>query len=228
MNDKVERGESEHSHRLQRFGVVALLVFSITALAIAPTLMPESYSPLSLSISESAAQGVKGAWLARTAFLFYGFAVLWLARLNSTRWGRLGTALFGVFGVAMTAVAAYSHRPWIAGAPTDMFEDLLHTVAATGMGMAFAFGVIAVAFRRKSPRIALRLYDFTAVGVSFVFPMIMMNGAAIAGLLQRIMFLIAYLWYAAEALRNSPAEATDDRAAGLEGEPVQTLEVIGA
>lgn len=207
--------ERNDGSRMQRFGVLALLALSVAALAIAPALMPESYSPISLSISESAAQGVEGAWLARTGFLLYGFAVLWLARLNRLRWGRHGTALFGVFGVAMTAVAAYSHKPWFAGAPTDLFEDLLHTVAATGMGMAFAFGVIAVALRRTSAPLGTRLFDFVAVGVSFVFPMIMMNGAVAAGLLQRMMFLIGYLWYAAEAVRISPF---DRRAAGLANE----------
>lgn len=44
------------------------------------------------------------------------------------------------FGALMTAAAASSQRPWHTIAKYDRTEDLLHSVAATGMGFATAHG----------------------------------------------------------------------------------------
>jgi hypothetical protein len=56
--------------------VLSCLTVSALALAVAPMLMPESYSWVVHTTSESAAQGVNGAWLARLGFVAFGFAVL--------------------------------------------------------------------------------------------------------------------------------------------------------
>ena len=76
--------------------VIAVLVASAACVAIAPTLMPDSYSVLEHSVSESGAQGVPGAWLARTGFLLLGLAVLLEAQVVGTRWGPWGRGLFGI------------------------------------------------------------------------------------------------------------------------------------
>jgi hypothetical protein len=55
--------------REEKPAVIVLLLAAMAALALAPLLMPDSYSVLGHSVSESAAQGVDGAWLARLAFL---------------------------------------------------------------------------------------------------------------------------------------------------------------
>jgi hypothetical protein len=39
-------------------------------------------------------------------------------------------------------MAAFSHRPWLPHVQFDRFEDLLHSASATGVGLAFAGGVI--------------------------------------------------------------------------------------
>ena len=102
---------------------------------------------LANTVSESAGQGVDGAWLARTGCLLFGFAVLTTA--VTTLWwsvaARVAHAAFGVFGIA---VAAYAGRPADPAAAFVASEDLLHSVAATAMGFAFAAGVVLVAARR--------------------------------------------------------------------------------
>jgi TRAP-type C4-dicarboxylate transport system permease small subunit len=55
---------------------IAGLVASALALALAPLLLPTSYSWVAHTTSESAAQGVPGSWLARVGFLVFGAAVL--------------------------------------------------------------------------------------------------------------------------------------------------------
>ncbi|MFN0299590.1 MAG: DUF998 domain-containing protein [Burkholderiales bacterium] len=130
-------------------GVVLLLAASATCLLTAPLSMPDSYSWLTNAISESAAQGLQSAWIARLGFVLFGCGVLWLAGSLKMVWAR-GTYWVRIaFGVCMVGTAAFSHKPWLANVPFDPFEDLLHSVTATGMGFAFSFGVVARLLQRK-------------------------------------------------------------------------------
>ena len=179
---------------------MACLGGSALGLALAPLLMPDSYSWVSHTTSESAAQGVSGAWLARLGFLMFGLAVLWLTAFSGARWGRWGTFFHGMFGVLMTATAAFSHRPFTPGIMFDRTEDLLHSVTATAMGFAFAAGVVAVMVHRPGRLTSRRALDVAALVASVIIPLGMAAWSGSAGLLQRSMFLVAYLWYATEAL----------------------------
>lgn len=187
---------------------LALLVASFVAVAIAPTLMPESYSWVEHSISESAAQGVEGAWLARLGLLLFGFAVLILVSIAGAAWGIWGRLTHGVYGVSIIAAAAFAHRPW-EDVPFDAFEDFLHSAASFGVGMSFAIGVLIVSFRRGPNAGLIRAIDVVAIAASVVIPLVMFNVADGGGAVQRLMFLIAYLWYGLEAVRFARAEETE-------------------
>jgi hypothetical membrane protein len=188
--------------------VLLVLAVSAVSLALAPALMPDSYSWTSHTTSESGAQGVDGAWLARLGFLLLGLAVIWLAVLSRPRWGRWGTALHLTFGAFMTATAAFSTRPWEEGAGFDRTEDHLHSIASTIVGLSFAFGVLAVGLKRDTARLPTRAFDLVAIAVAGVLlPIGMTIWAEADGVLQRAIFLIAYAWYATEALRLSEPEA---------------------
>jgi len=181
-------------------GVVVLLAGSLVALLLAPTLMPEPYSWLTHTTSESAAQGLEGAWLARLGFLLLGLAVLWLAIAAAKEWARGAVWMHLAFGVFMLSTAAFSHRPFIEGVPFDPVEDLLHSIAATGMGFAFSFGVLARFFQRHPKNSFAGMLDLVAVAASVVLPLLMAAQPAWTGLFQRLMFLVAYIWYGLEAL----------------------------
>jgi hypothetical protein len=181
---------------------------SALALALAPLLMPDSYSWVSHTTSESAAQGVSGAWLARLGFLVFGLAVLWLAAFAGARWGRWDRLFHGMFGVLMAATAAFSHRPFEPGIMFDRTEDLLHSVTATAMGFAFAIGVVAVMVSRPGRLTSRHALDAAALVASVVIPLSMVAWSRNAGLLQRSMFLVAYLWYGTEALDTTGRRST--------------------
>ncbi len=189
--------------------MLLLLALSAALLAAAPVALPPAYSWIVHTTSESAAQGLQGAWIARLGFQLFGFAVLWLASLNRDRWGRWGSVLLGCFGVMMLATAAFSHRPWLPDVPFDQVEDLLHSFTATVMGLAFAIGVLVVAVARTGARLLDRVTDAIAVLASVLLPLAMSTWPAYEGLLQRLMFLIAYAWFAHEAFWG----ATDPRSA---------------
>lgn len=181
-------------------GVVTLLVSSASFIYLAPLAMPDGYSWLSNAISESAAQGLRHAWIARFGFLFFGLSVLWLSLYRRNVWARgvywmqLGFALF------MLGTAAFSHKPWLAGAPFDTTEDLLHSITATGMGFAFTFGVISRLLQRRKGELLPKVCDVAAILAATLLTPIGGVMPSFSGLLQRTMFAVAYLWFFHEAL----------------------------
>ena len=201
---------------MRRLALV-LLAASAVGVAVAPLLMPESYSALEHSVSESAAQGVEGAWLARSAFLLLGFAVLVLDQAVGERWGLWGRIAHRIYGVAMIAVAAYSHMPW-QDVPYDAFEDTLHSVAAGAVGFGFTAGVVAVGIRRGRNPGPIRVLDSIAVLAAVILPMVLFNADGLGGLAQRVLFGIGYAWYATEAITR-PAAGGDAKAGHPPGAP---------
>lgn len=182
--------------------VVAGLGASALLLAFAPRAMPAGYSWLAHTTSESAAQGVNGAWLARLGFVLFGLSVLLLILVRRRVWGP-AAVLHGAFGLFMVAVGVFSARSWVPDAAFDRTEDLMHSVAASAMGFAFALGVV-VTLLRERPAVRQRRWplDVTALVASVVVPLAMYVLPELTGALQRVMFLVAYVWYAAEAVRG--------------------------
>lgn len=182
---------------------VGLLIISALALLLAPLNMPASYSWLQHTTSESAAQGVRGAWLARLGFLTFGLTVLWMSGSLMAGWPRLTRWLLGVFGLMMVATAVFSTRPWLPNLPFDPIEDALHSFTASAMGFAFAAGIgVRLWQRYQKGQRAGRILDVVAIAASFLIPLSMMALPNWDGLLQRIMFATAYIWYARELLNN--------------------------
>lgn len=188
--------------RMIAAAVVAMLLASVAAVAIAPTLMPDSYSVIEHSISESAGQGVDGAWLARLGLLLLGFAVLVSAGIAGSRWGVWGRVVHRIYGVSMIGTATFAHMPW-ENVPFDEFEDFLHSVTSYGVGFAFTAGVLIVTFRRGPGMQSARVFDWIAIVAAFVIPMVMFNLSDVAGLVQRVMFGIGYFWYGTETIRSA-------------------------
>jgi hypothetical protein len=200
--------------------VLLCLAVSVLALALAPLLMPGSYSWIAHTTSESAAQGVDGAWLARLGLGAFGVAIVILAGGRSS-WGRSARVAHFVFGIALLLTATASARPWIAEVPFDAMEDRIHSFAATAMGFAFAFGVLAVAVGNSRTGAHVRLWDVVAVVASVAIPIGMINVAGMAGLLQRVMFAVAYVWYGIAAHGMRQPEST-----GRQGVPTSASRPI--
>jgi hypothetical protein len=181
---------------LKRVGLGCLL-FSMLMLLLAPTQMLSSYNWLQHTTSESAAQGIPGAWLARLGFMIFGLTVIWFSALLRNDWAPPVRWLHSVFGVCMVAAAVFSSRPWLVSLPFDPIEDALHSLAATAMGFAFAAGVMWRFFSRDV-NLKRRGLDLTAVLASVIIPLSMSALPTWDGLLQRIMFAIAFVWYGFE------------------------------
>ncbi len=188
-----------------------LLICSAVVLALAPLLMPESYSWIAHTTSESASQGTEGAWMARSGFLLFGLAVVIITSSRVRVWDLVAIISHRLFGVLMIATAVFSSRSWIVGAAYDRVEDFLHSLTASAMGFAFAFGVFARLVSRERANRSYRALDWIALIASVLVPLLMLWFSHIAGLLQRTMFIVAYVWYSAEALSTGGKHREDRR-----------------
>ncbi|HEX6221291.1 MAG TPA: DUF998 domain-containing protein [Acidimicrobiia bacterium] len=186
--------------RLVLIGIVG----SVVSLAVAPLLMPSTYSWITHTTSESAAQGVQGAWVARLGFALFGLSVMVLVTARAPTWGRWASTAHAVFGLMMVVTATASVRPWEAGVSFDAGEDGIHSFAATAMGFAFAGGVALTSASRLQKGGRILLLDICAVIASVAIPLLMVAFDDSSGLLQRVMFLVAYAWYGREGLMAFP------------------------
>jgi sulfite exporter TauE/SafE len=179
--------------------IIALLVLSAVAVLVAAAAMPPGYSWRTHSISESAAQGLQHAWIARLAFVGFGAAVLALSLAMRTIWARSVYWMHLAFAAFMLQTAAFSHKPWMDDAPFDDIEDILHSVTADGMGLAFCIGVFARFVQRGRDQQLRRVFDIVAVVLATAMPLVLATSAVGGGVAQRLMFAIGYVWYAMEA-----------------------------
>lgn len=204
-------------HRSLATAAIAGLAASAVSLALAPIVMPDGYSWVEHTTSESAAQGVGGGWLARLGFVTFGLSVLLLATACRRAWGPAGTWAHGAFGVLMIAAGTFSTRSWESGTSYGVVQDALHSVAATAMGFAFALGVLAVLVSARPAHRRWRWpLDLTALAASVLVPLAMLAWPSAAGAWQRVMFGVAYAWYLAEACHESTGGPASRRPARRE------------
>lgn len=180
--------------------ILIILGVSFSSLFFAPLLMPDSYYWVIHTTSESGAQGVDGAWLARTGFVLYGIAVLMLSFVLRKQWPLSAVIFHLLFGFGMVGNAVFSSMPWDKTLPFDVFEDTLHSWMSGLVGMAFTVGVLILYFKRERENTRHKIYDLFAIFVSVAVSVAMMNQSGFDGLIQRFMFLVSYLWYGHESL----------------------------
>lgn len=181
-----------------RYTAIFFLIFSALCLLFAPLLMPESYDWVKHTTSESGAQDIEGAWLARLGFVLYGLAIALLV-LQKHSWSIPTRIVHLIFALSMLGNAVFSSKSWLVDMPFNRVEDILHSWMSGLVGTAFTLGVIFVLFQRSASNRFSKLFDGIAILVSISVTFIMFGGGYnIAGLVQRIMFGVSYLWYGSE------------------------------
>ncbi|GAA4726691.1 hypothetical protein GCM10023216_16720 [Isoptericola chiayiensis] len=187
-------------HRSSALVVLVLLGASAVCLALAPLALPDSYDVVRHALTRAGAQGVPGAWVARTGYALLGVAVLLEAARAGDAWGPVGRGGHAVFGTAMVALAVFSASPWYGGAG-DRVEAGLHTWAATTAVLAFFVGVLGVRIRRGTRPGRIAVLDVVALAGVPVLALAAETMPGGAGVTERLLFAIGFAWYATEAVR---------------------------
>lgn len=197
-------------------GVSLLLGASMAAVAAAPVFMPDGYSWIANTISESGAQGIDRAWVARAGVATAGVAVMMLVLAAGDLLPATSRLAFFLYALALFAAVAFPEKPWFEGSEGNLTADL-HTAAAFLAGLCFAVGVIALSPHRSPTEKATRLFDTAMVGMIVTIPPLMLLFVSYEGLLQRILVVMGYAWLFLETSRirqrvGTPQQRGGDRA----------------
>jgi len=179
--------------------------FAILAIVVSPLFAAPGYSILEHSISELGAQMTPNAWIMNFGFLLFGLGIL-VDAVRRLRDAPLGAISFIVFGMSMMFNGVFSHRPIDPDIPYDLLEDQLHSMFSGGVGVAFAVGTLCFAFAEEDRRAKVACVLASAAAV--LIPLCMVIYSEVAGLLQRIMFAISFVWlviFLPETVKPSPS-----------------------
>lgn len=173
---------------------------SFVALMAAQFLMPDSYSWLEHTISESGAQGLDYAWLVTVGVLLTSSSVFILSVAAGEGWNRRVKAAFLFYAVALVGSAFLQEAPW-EEIPHNETEAYLHTFFTFWAGVGFAFGILFLSRSRERSAKAQIIFDWVMIGTTALIPLVMLSFLDIEGLLQRVLVLIGYAWWFNEIYR---------------------------
>lgn len=187
--------------RFVRPGILAGLLISAVAFALAPLLMPPTYSWIAHTLSQAASQGLQGGWLARLGFLIGGMTMLRLAWPDVVDWAPLPRLLHRIAGAMTLAAVAFTDRSWDPHAPYDRVENIVHSAVATTISVSFTLGVLLVLQQKRQRHGRIPVFEVGVIAIQVLLPPLMLIWPGWTGVIERLMFSAAYLWYGREVLR---------------------------
>lgn len=200
-------------HQAAALVVVFLFLASGACLAVAPSLMPDSYNWVRHAISETAAQGLARAWVARLGIMLSAVAILLLAANRELGWKAHSRSIHRLYAILVVGLAAFSLKPWTAGTFNE-FEDVAHSVLAPVAGVAFTLGVLLVSARRAPIARRARVLDWVVILATVMLPLVMLSVPNVAGAAQRTVVAVGYLWYVVEAIQVTRIRRPQTHAVG--------------
>ena len=158
---------------------------------ILPFFSVDEYSILKNTTSQLGAQGAPYAWVMNVVFAILGGAAI------ADGWPRLSKfwlhkAVLVIFGASLVLVAFFQHAPIVSGVEFSVLEDDLHSKFATVTGFSFVFFAVSAAFIESTRK---RKIIAVSIGIiAILLSMLIFNVAELAGVWQRLMFIIMFAW----------------------------------
>ena len=175
-----------------RLGLLpAVYIVMLLVMFILPYFSVYEYSILKNTTSHLGAQGAPYAWVMNLVFVLLGVAAIvdgW--RCLSKYW--LHKVVLTIFGISLVLTAFFRHAPIAPDVLFNELEDDLHSKFATIVGFSFIFFTIASAFIESTK--ARRLIAVGSAVISSILSILIFNVPDLAGVWQRMMFIIAFAW----------------------------------
>lgn len=181
--------------RIQIFFKQGLLptvyILMLLVMFILPFYSVNEYSILKNTTSHLGAQGAPYAWVMNAVFVLLGTAAI------ADSWKRLSNywlhkVVLTIFGISLVLTAFFQHAPIVPGVVFSELEDDWHSKFATITGFSFTFFAIASAFIKSTRK---RKIIAACIGIIAIFlSMLIFNVAELAGIWQRLMFIIMFAW----------------------------------
>lgn len=183
------------------------MIVSLIMLSLAPLAVAGDYSLFDHTLSESGGQGLPGAWAHRVGVLVAAASVLTMTSLSRAVWSRTTRNLMRVYAVALVGLVVFPESAWD-GRPYDQTVAALHTVSGVVGAVAFTLVALSVASTRTADRAKKKLFDVVVAVSVVMIPQVMLFAPG-AGVWQRLMVLLGYIWLFLESWRLQRSFGTD-------------------
>lgn len=172
--------------RPERIGILLCLA----AILLGPFLSHPDYRLLAHTISGLAGQNMPGAWIMQAGLAAFGISTA-VGAAPALGQRPVMTVAVVIFGLALTGAAMWQGAPIDLSLGYDARDDLWHSALFGLAGAAFALACAADILGRLP---AFRPLSWVGVMASAIIPFAMLVAPDQAGLLQRAMFAISFLW----------------------------------
>jgi len=178
-----------YPHGIRFILPVSIVMF--LAIFILPFYSAKGYSIIKYTTSQLGAQNSPNAWIMNTVFILLGISCI-LESWFHLKGYWVHKTLLTIFGSGLILVAFFQHAPIVDGTPYSHLEDTMHSIFSTVVGTSFTVFAFSAAYIEKTNR---RRALALGVGlVAIVLSMLMFSVVDFAGLWQRIMFIISFIW----------------------------------
>ncbi|MGB7861311.1 MAG: DUF998 domain-containing protein [Acidimicrobiia bacterium] len=191
------------NRRLSAYGLISLsrgaLVVSMMMLAVAPWFVPDTYSVVAHTLSESGGQGVDGAWVFRLGLIFAASAVVTITSTARAVWSPTARWWMNTYAFGVVLLAIFPESPFDPGPYNEMVQTL-HTASGAIAAIAFILGIATVSISRPHRETWTRAFDWIVIAAVAVIPQVMLV-VTYPGALQRAMVFLGYVWLLIETMR---------------------------
>lgn len=163
----------------------------IVVMFVLPFYSVEGYSILRNTTSHLGAQKTPNALIMNIVFVLLGITCI----LEAWRYLRdywVQKILLSIFAIGLILVAFFRHAPIMTDTLYNINEDALHSLFASMIGFSFTLFTITAAFIEKTiaRRLLALFLGLSAMGFSYL----MFTHQSLAGLWQRLMFMVSFGW----------------------------------
>jgi len=151
----------------------------------------DTYSIIKNTTSHLGAQGAPNAWIMNAAFILVGLSSILEAWLHLGNYW-LQKILLSIFGLGLIFVGIFHHAPIIEGVAFNVFEDKLHSIFASLVGLTFTVYAISSAFIEKARK--YRIIDLAVGIIATMLSVLMFYLPDYSGIWQRTLFVISFTW----------------------------------
>ncbi len=170
--------------RATRIGIAVFVL----AVAAGPLYTVSGYSSTSNLISELAAQHTQGNYIMAAAFIALGAAIVF----DGSRSFERPLLPFMAFGCFMCLAGVFGHRPISPGVAYNALAHDAHGALATAAGISISVAFIWQALRQGS--VGYRVLAASLAIACFALPLGMLAMPAHQGAIQRLMYVLVFLW----------------------------------
>ena len=166
-------------------------IIMLLVIFILPFFSVEEYSIMRNTTSQLGSQDSPNAWVMNTVFALLGISAMidgW--RYMSGYW--LHKLAIIVFGLSLVMVAFFQHAPIIPDASFSVYEDNMHSTFATITGFSFVFLAVSAGFIEASRK--RQILAFSIAVIAGLLSWLIFNIEELAGVWQRLMFIIMFAW----------------------------------